>query len=283
MEKIRLIILSGPSGSGKSSARYVFEELGYFVSENVFYDTIPSYLESIKKYSEKINKYCLIVSASEIREVYEYIKDNDEFIVSFILLNCDEESLLKRFTLTRHIHPLSVLDNLSLQDAISKDIDRTINFKNHADLYIDTSSLTVKELRSLLFNFLVNDKDGKTLFRFTTFGLKNGISKDLDTLIDVRVIPNPYWVEEFRSKPGTDKDVQKYMEQYPITAELKQNIVNYLSFNMKHIQNSGRASYNIGIACSGGKHRSVYIGEFLYNYFKNQYRCVLNHRDINKE
>ena len=135
----------------------------------------------------------------------------------------------------------------------------------------------------MLFNFLVNDKDGKTLFRFTTFGLKNGISKDLDTLIDVRVIPNPYWVEEFRSKPGTDKDVQKYMEQYPITAELKQNIVNYLSFNMKHIQNSGRASYNIGIACSGGKHRSVYIGEFLYNYFKNQYRCVLNHRDINKE
>lgn len=283
MEKIRLIILSGPSGSGKSSSRYVFEELGYFVSENVFYNTIPSYLESIKKYSEKIKKYCLIVSITEIRKVYELIKDNDDFLVSFILLNSDEESLLKRFTLTRHIHPLSVLNNLSLEEAIKCDIDSAVSFKNHADLYIDSSSLTVKELRSLLFNFLSSDKDGKTLFRFTTFGLKNGISKDLDTLIDVRIIPNPYWVEEFRSKPGTDIEVQKYMEQYPVTSKLKENIISYLAFNLEHIQNSGRASYNIGIACSGGKHRSVYIGEYLYNYFKDQYRCVLIHRDINKE
>ncbi|MGM9873862.1 MAG: RNase adapter RapZ [Bacilli bacterium] len=283
MEKIRLVILSGPSGSGKSSARYVFEELGYFVSENVFYDTVPSYLNSIKKFKPKINKFCLIVSIIEIRQIYDYLKDNEDFIVSFILLNSDEESLLKRFTLTRHIHPLSVIDNLSLEDAIKHDIESAINFKNHCDLYIDTSSLTVKELRSLLFNFLDNDKDGKTLFRFTTFGLKNGISKDIDTLLDVRVIPNPYWVEEFRSKTGTDKEVQQYMEQYPITTKLKENILSFLSFNLESIQNSGRASYNIGIACSGGKHRSVYIGEFLYRHFKNKYRCVLIHRDINKD
>ena len=113
-----------------------------------------------------------------------------------------------------------------------------------------------------------------------TFGIKNGIPQGIDEFLDVRAIPNPYWVEELKALTGEDQKVIDYMRSFPITQEILDNITNYLESHLKEIQKTGRGSYTIGIACSGGQHRSTYVANYLTEYFSNIYRTHVVHRDI---
>ena len=280
------VIVTGPSGSGLSSAEYVFEELGYCVIKNTPSSTIDVVIDDLVKNS-KINDFCLMFSPKEAVFAMKIIEKRDDIQRRLILLNCDKDEIVKRYALTRHVHPLVASEHLSLPDAIEKDIESLLTMVNVTNLYVDTTSLQVKQLRVMLYKFLENiDEDKMTSITFISFGLKNGIPQGLDTFIDVRSIPNPYWVDELKELTGEDEKVIEYMNSFEITKEVVDNAIRYLTKQFKFNESNGRASYVVGVACSGGQHRSTYVANLLKDHFAKEYRTLVIHRDtpkLNKE
>ena len=276
----RLVVLTGVSGAGISSAKFVFEEEGYFVVENSPKEVIPHLLDSFNQRSDKIHNFCLILNLSEMKECMSLIKKDKRFKTKFILLMADQEELIKRYALTRHVHPKSVIENLPLEKAIEKDLIEANALVPDVDLSLDTSSLSVKLLRQIIREFIdVKAKNKGMIVNFISFGLKNGTPSGLDMVFDVRSMPNPYWVEELRELTGYDQKVIDYLEKFPQTKTLLNRITTYLSSQLHEIQEGGRTSYNVGIACSGGQHRSTYVAKFLADYFSDTYVTNVIHRD----
>ena len=276
----RLVILTGVSGSGISSAKYVFEEEGFFIVENPPKEVIPNLLDSFDKKGDKIHSFCLILNLSEVKGSMSLIKQDKRFKTRFILLMAAKDELIKRYALTRHVHPRTAMDNLPLEKAINKDLLEANALVPDVDLSIDTSSLTVKLMRQIIREFIdINTKDKGMIVNFVSFGLKNGTPSGLDMIFDVRSIPNPYWVEELRELTGYDQKVIDYMNKFPQTKTLLNRITTYLSSQLHEIQEGGRTSYNVGIACSGGQHRSTFVAKYLADYFSDTYMTNVIHRD----
>lgn len=276
---INLTLLTGPSGSGNSSAKYVFEELGYYVSENVPGSLVLEMISHFENNKYKCKNFCVIINVKDALDIYEELKNIKNINLRLVVLFTEEEELLKRYTLTRHVHPRTRLVKISLEDAIKDDVKDTLELIPEADIYIDTTSLTVKELRTILYQKLDEANIHITNFTFISYGLKNGTPSGLDLSFDVRIIPNPYWVDELKELNGLDPKVVKYMTSFPITQKLLDELVTYLSFYFEEVVKLGRANYNVGIACSGGYHRSTFVANYLYNYFKNKYKTTIIHRD----
>jgi UPF0042 nucleotide-binding protein len=275
-----LVILTGQSGSGITSSKYVFEELGYYIVENIPFDAVNSTLEAFVNNDYKTNKFCLIISLIKAHKVLDLAKKNPHFKTRLVLLTCDLIEIQKRYRLSRHVHPRCFMQKISLKKAIELDLKESQDLFAYADIYIDTTSLNIKALRFNLYNRLSNHVgENITTISFISFGYKNGTPMDLDMIFDVRDIPNPYWVESLRELNGLDQPVIDYMKSFPITQEIIDNIVKFLDFQLECVQQTGRPMYNIGIACSGGQHRSTYVANYLSKHFSNKYRTVVFHRD----
>lgn len=276
----RLVVLTGVSGSGISSAKYVFEEEGFFVVENPPKEVIQNLLDSFDKRGDKIHNFCLILNLSEVKDSMSLIKKDKRFKTRFILLMAAKDELIKRYALTRHVHPRTAMENLPIEKAINKDLLEANALVPDVDLSIDTSSLTVKLMRQIIREFIdINTKDKGMMVNFVSFGLKNGTPSGLDMIFDVRSIPNPYWVEELKELTGYDQKVIDYMNKFPQTKTLLNRITTYLSSQLHEIQEGGRSAYNVGIACSGGQHRSTFVAKYLADYFSDTYMTNVIHRD----
>ena len=275
----QLFILSGPSGSGVSSSKFVFEELGYYVIDNAPAEITESLLDVLCDNNDA-KGFCLMPRIEGAERVLEIAKRDERFETKFILLETEKDELIKRYALSRHAHPRSILQKMSLERAIDldvKDVDRLTKF---ADYEIDTTRLTIKELRINLYNKLTGkDTENITKITFVSFGLKNGIPVGLDAMFDVRIIPNPYWIEKLSSLTGEDQEVIDYIMSFDVTHELLDQIVSYLDYYIPKMQELGRASYTVGIACSGGQHRSTFVANYLANHFKDKYDVSAVHRD----
>ena len=275
-----IVIMTGPNGSGLSSAEFVFEELGYYVIKNPPVNSIDAVLDDLVSEENKFSNFCLMLNSANAEGIISTCKARNDANYRYIALNCSEVELNKRYSLSRHVHPRASAYGLSTSEAIRLDIDDLLSVVNQVDLYIDTSSLSVKQLRAKLYKFLENIEENKiTSVTFISFGIKNGIPQGIDTFLDVRNIPNPYWVDELKSLTGEDQEVIDYMMSFPITEEVIDNIITYLTTELKEIQNSGRGSYTVGIACSGGQHRSTFVANYLADYFSKDYRTLVIHRD----
>ena len=235
----------------------------------------------------KLQNICFVSHAIGAKETIEVIKKRKDANFRIVILNCDKDELLKRYALTRRVNPRSVIQKISPTEAIEQDINDILSIVNEADYYIDTTSLTVKQLRANLYKYLSGvEEDKMTSVTFISFGIKNGIPQGIDTFFDVRLIPNPYWVEELKGLTGEDQKVIDYMRSFDVTQEVLDNLTNYLTNFLKELRKSGRGSYTIGIACSGGQHRSTYVANYLRDYFSKDYRTQSIHRDcpsLNKE
>lgn len=272
-----VILISGPAGSGLSSAEFVFEELGYYVIKNMPVNALKTALIAIDENS--VDKICLIFHSRNAKDAYYELKEMKDIYLRFIILNTSRETLLKRYALTRHVHPRSVIEKISPEEAIFSDVEDILKLIPECNFYIDTTSLTVKQLRNMLFEYVTGNNHNNLSITFISFGLKNGIPQGIDTFLDVRTIPNPYWVEELKELTGADQKVIDYMNSFPVTKEILDNFVNYLEKNFIEIRNSGRASYIVGVACSGGQHRSTYVANYLKDYFAKEYKTLVIHRD----
>ena len=274
-----LIILTGPSGSGVSSSKFVFEELGYYVIDNAPSTVTKAILDSIASDNDA-KGFCLMPRIDGAKTVYEIAKEDKRFKTTFILLRTEKNELINRYALSRHIHPRSIIHKMSLEEAIDLDIKDTFELGGIADFSIDTTRLTTKELRVNLYNKLLGkDTENITKITFISFGLKNGIPVGLDAMFDVRIIPNPYWIARLAPLTGADKEVIDYMMSFEVTEKLLNDIVTYLKNYIPEMQKSGRASYTIGVCCSGGQHRSTFVANYLKQYFEKDYSCEVFHRD----
>lgn len=281
---LNVVVISGPSGSGNSTARFVFEELGYRIIENPTVESLDILLDSLdanpKKY--RCKKLCLILEMSYAKEGIKLLKERKDIKLTTIILTCSSEAVIKRYALTRHAHPLAARRKMSLNDAVEAEIDLSMHCQPLADFFIDTSYLTPKELRNKIYEHLENKQNGQLTIQFTSFGVKNNIPKDLDMFLDVRVIPNPFWVDTLKDMTGLDQPVVDYIMSFDVSKKFLEEVVTYLEHMIKLIIESGRPYYNIGIACTGGKHRSVFVAEYLAKYFGETYQVSINHRDLIK-
>lgn len=274
-----IVIMTGPSGSGLSSAEFVFEELGYFIMKNPPVNSIEAILNDINN-DDHFNNFCLMVNSIFAEKIIKLCKSRNDAKYRFIALNCNENELNKRYSLSRHVHPRASAFNISTSDAIKLDIKDILNVVNEVDLYIDTTSLSVKSLRTRLYKFLENiEEDQITSVTFISFGIKNGIPQGIDEFLDVRMIPNPYWVDELKELTGEDQKVIDYMMSFPTTQEVLDNMVAYLKKQLMQVRKEERGSYTIGIACSGGQHRSTFVANYLAKQFSKDYRTQVIHRD----
>ena len=276
----RIVILTGASGSGISSARYVFEELGYYIVEGVPIDSVRSVIDTFANNDFKTTKFCLMVAIQSARETMNIAKQYKDLDVRLLLLSCNKEELLRRYRLTRHANMRSILSGISLEESIDLDIKDTKDIHPDADTTIDTTALTPKEFRRQLYLQLdrTSIKDNMVV-TFMSFGLKNGIPNALDMFIDVRCLLNPFWVETLKDLTGKDQAVIDYIMSGEGAQEYLDELVKFIDLQLKGAAKAERASYCIGIACSGGQHRSTFVSEYLGKHFKNQYKVVVTHRD----
>ncbi len=273
-----IVLITGPAGCGLSSAEFVFEELGYYVVKNAPASTVKKIVTDLS--TQGVDNIVFFSTARSAKSVLDAFKSAKKSNFKFIILNCDIDELLKRFSLTRHVQPRSVIESISPNEAIERDVNDTLELIPSANFYIDTTSLTVKQLRTRLYKYLSNVEETKLLsVTFMSFGLKNGVPQGIDCFFDVREIPNPYWVEELKYLSGEDEKVIAYMQSFPITQKVIDDIKAFLERRLKGQQNSGRANYIVGIACSGGRHRSTYVANVLAEYFSKMYRTQVIHRD----
>jgi len=282
----QIYILTGPSGAGASTAKYVFEELGFYIIENFPYEITDALVENVIK-KDNIQDVCLITPIFNAKKIVEKLKEYPEFDTRLILLDCDKQELLQRYVLSRHSHPRSIVKKLGLEKAIDEDIAECKKIVTLADIYIDTSKGSIKELRTTLYNHLNSVKEGHiTNIRFVSFGMKHGMQKDVDLIVDCRNLPNPYWVESLKEKTGLDPEVVSYMNSFEETEIFLKKTVEYLDYLFEEVAKNGRGYYTVGVCCSGGHHRSPFIADYLASYYSSKYKTQVRHRDcpeLNKD
>lgn len=284
---IQLLIITGMSGAGKTIAVKSLENLGFFCVDNLPPALIPKVAEMIKQSEGKIERVALVVDLRG-REFFDTLTDaldemNEMGITHQILfLDASNQTLVQRYKETRGRHPMA-LDG-SLLEGIEKERKLLQEIRERAHQIIDTSNLSAAELKAKLVQRFSNVAVKSALsLNIVSFGFKYGIPIDADLVFDVRFLPNPHYVPELKPKTGCDAEVSQYVLKWTETQQFIQRLVDFLTFLLPHYEREGKAQLVIGIGCTGGKHRSVTIVEYLHDYYKNEYNCSVDHRDIGKD
>lgn len=286
--KIKLIIITGLSGAGKSEALKYFEDAGYYCIDNLPAQLILSLIDSFSGSIKKIDKIALAIdlrSGYFFNEIYKTLEKIKELGVNYkiLFLEASKSVLIKRFSLTRRKHPLVEDGNLDL--GIEKEIEKMHNLREISDLIIDTTLLSPKELRITITDNLMSETEKKSQIQISvlSFGYKYGIPQNVDIIMDVRFLPNPFYDENLKDLSGEDKEVLHYVLDREETKEFLMIFEKLLDFLIPNYIEEGKSYLGIGIGCTGGRHRSVVISERIYEYLKvRRYSVKLLHRDIAK-
>lgn len=282
MKKNKVVLVTGLSGAGKTSAMAVLEDIGYHCIDR-FPSMLLNYLidELSQLKDGHFNNLALSVSANDFDRFYNAFKNVDcELIVLF--LDASKEQLLLRYKYNRRNHPLIVANVAnSLEEAIDAEILEFSNIKSSATIIIDTTFLTVSKLSSRLERFFkVNDKESILSISFISFGYRKGLPRDADLVFDVRFLENPYWVEELRVQSGNDAAVYNYVIDQEKTQEYLKELERFLDFSIREYALQNKHHLTIGIGCTGGQHRSVSVANYLYNHYRKEYTAYKDHRDV---
>lgn len=280
MEKNKkIVIVTGLSGSGKTTALNVLEDLGYYTIDNLPVEVGETFLNTS---IEKIALGMDIRSFENVSEFKKFIKkleESKDIDFSMIFLEARSEVLCNRYNLTRRKHPMR--EN-TLIASIEKEAVIMNEIREHATGIINTSDTTSKELANK-FKIILKSNDilKEINIHVQSFGFKYGIPIDLDLVFDVRFLPNPYYIEELRKKSGMDYEVSSYVMQFPESQEFYKKLKDMLDFLIPLYIKEGKKHLSIGMGCSGGQHRSVTIAEKLYKDLKENknYNVLINHRE----
>lgn len=275
---IKLVIITGVYGSGKSTALYTFEEAGYYVVDNIPLDVVKPLFETICN-NKKYEKVALSVPLEMANDCFELAKNYKNFDLHFLGITCSKEALNERYRLTRKRHPLQA-QGYTLEQAIERDYSVLEKVRLNLTNYVDTSKIDIKEFSKYLHNSIMGIEGDKFSVMFMSFGYKKSVPQDIETVFDVRLLPNPYWVPELKDLTGLDQKVKDYVLNAKETKEYLAHVINYLNYYLEELKKSGKGHANIGIACSGGQHRSVAIAQYLSEYFADKYETSVSHRDI---
>lgn len=286
---MRLVIVTGISGAGKVTALKIFEDNGYYCVDNLPIDLIESFADILFGQTNEKNKVAIgvdIRSGKNLEKMSEVLKNMKakEQNYEILFLDCNNNTLIKRFKETRRSHPMG--DRDSVENEINEERAKLEFLREQADYIIDTSNLLVKELRGEIEKIFVLNRDYRNLFvTIMSFGFKHGVPADCDLVFDVRFLPNPYYVPELKHKTGNQKEVQDYVLNSPVSHEFLNKLVDMIKFLIPNYIEEGKNQLVIGIGCTGGHHRSVTIANELYNQLNSSdasYGIRLYHRDIDR-
>ena len=277
-----LVIITGMSGSGKASVLKAFEDLGYYCVDNLPVGLIPRFAELIGQSSE-IERTALVVDVREGKQLEELpptLTAVKKIIATkMIFLEASDAVLLRRYSETRRPHPLGT--DAPVKSSLTAERRHLRQIRAMADLVIDTSKFNVHELRAHIIGLFQKKEKGRhILVSCVSFGFKYGVPDDADLVFDVRFLPNPHFVPEFRPLTGRHPKVAKYIRSFPQTAEFVERISELLIYLLPHYIHEGKSYLTIAFGCTGGQHRSVMIAEDVTKRLRGAgYRVKVAHRD----
>lgn len=280
---MKLTIISGRSGSGKSVCLHVLEDLGYYCIDNLPVSLLPSLAEQIgplqPRVAVSIDARNVPADLDRFVSILEKVKQNvDNYEIIF--LDAEDKTLFRRFSETRRKHPLSS-DKIHLQEALQQESQLLEPISQLADLRIDSTRLTVQQLRALVRERITPKNNKGLSLLFESFGYKFGVPPDADFTFDVRCLPNPYWEPHLRSFTGLDQPVEEFLQQAPQTKKLIVDITTFLTDWLPNFEVDNRTYMTIAVGCTGGQHRSVYIAEQLARHFENKkFKTQIRHREL---
>lgn len=284
-DNLKLVIITGMSGAGKTVAIQSFEDMGFFCIDNMPPSLIPKFWELIKE-SGKITKIALVVDLRS-RSFFEEIQsmlvsiENTNFIDTQVLfLDASDEELVSRYKETRRTHPLA-MDGL-ITEGIRKERAILEDLKPKATIVIDTTKLTPRQLREKINQEFKSSTDHGFRVELVSFGFKYGLPIDADIVMDVRFLPNPHYIDDLRPLTGMDQPVYEYVMSFPETEEFYEKFLDLLLTIMPGYVKEGKSSLTVAIGCTGGQHRSVALTERVGHALAKEYKVNITHRDKDK-
>ena len=283
---MQLIIISGRSGSGKSTALNQLEDEGYYCIDNLPVSLLPALVEEASR--DEFGHFRGTAVCIDARNAWKDLANFGEVLNSLpesvqseiLFLDAQESALIKRFSETRRKHPLSS-DSMPLAEAIDQERVLLEPISSAASLVLDTSQMTIYELRDAIKQRLLGAESGSMSVLIQSFGFKRGIPTDADLVFDVRMLPNPHWVKELRLKNGLEEEVRNFLEAQSTTNELYQDISGFLDRWLPRYADSNRSYMTVAIGCTGGQHRSVYLADRLFRQYRDQYPGIhIRHREL---
>ncbi len=283
---MKLVIVSGLSGSGKSVALHTLEDLGYYCIDNLPTGLLSALAVELNEAPLRIEKAAVGIDARNLPQSLQRFNEILDHLIAqgieseILFLSCEADTLIKRFSETRRRHPLSK-NKLSLAEAI--EVERTMlePIAERADLFIDTSRSNIHQLRDLVRRRIEYRRENRLSLLFESFGYKSGIPTDADFVFDARCLPNPHWESDLRPLSGRDQAVIDYLEAEPQVEQMCSQLCSFLDHWIPAFEADNRSYLTIAIGCTGGQHRSVYLVERLSRYYQVRYPAVVSrHRDL---
>ena len=287
---MRLVIITGMSGAGKSTALKMLEDVGYFCVDNLPVPLIPKVADLWKASGTEISKAALgvdIRSGQTFHELHKVLDELDRAKIQYeiLYLESEDDVLIKRYKETRRFHPLAGSQG-RIEDGIREERKKLQFLKERADYIIDTSHMLTRELKTELNKIFVQNKEYKNLYiSVMSFGFKYGIPADADLVFDVRFLPNPYYIDQLRPKTGNDPEVRDYVMSSKTAVTFLEKLTDMVEFLIPNYIQEGKTQLVIAVGCTGGKHRSVTLANALYQALSKHenYGIRIEHRDIGKD
>lgn len=286
MKNIRVVIITGLSGSGKSTALRALEDIGFFCVDNLPVVLLPKFLEINTDASSEITKVALVMDLREkgflekCMGIFSSLKEMG-FQIEILFLDADDEVLLQRFRETRRTHPLA--GRGSIIQGITLEREKFTELRKSANKVVDTSNYNVHLLKQVIQkHYMSSSRRKKMVINIVSFGYKYGVP-DADIIMDVRFLPNPYFIKDLKALDGNDKRVRSYVLGWAESKTFLRKLFSMMEFLIPNYEKEGKAYLNIALGCTGGKHRSVVMLNRLGEYLaKRGYTVNVNHRDLNR-
>ena len=282
-DNMRIVLITGLSGAGKSHALNCFEDLGYYCVDNMPPTLIPKFADLfVQAVNKKVALVCDMRGAAFFKDLFEALQELEEHNRDYeiLFLVAGDDVLIRRYKETRRRHPLG---NMSLPEAIKKEREALSELRGKADREIDTSTLKPWELKAKIVELYEPDQRNKNMqINIVSFGFKYGLPPDADLVFDVRFLPNPHYVDHLKALTGEDSRVKEYLWQWAETDKYFQKVKDLLEFSIPFYIKEGKTSLVIAIGCTGGKHRSVVISDELGHVLGSNFNMMVEHRDIDK-
>jgi RNase adapter protein RapZ len=283
-DTIKLVLITGLSGAGKSHALNSFEDLGYYCVDNMPPTLIPTFADLFSQSeNKKVALVCDMRGAAFFEDLFEALQALEDRSVDYeiLFLAADEEVLIRRYKETRRRHPMG---SISLPEAIKQEREALSELRGRANQEIDTSAMKPWELKAKIVEIYEPEQRDKNMqIRIISFGFKYGLPPDADLVFDVRFLPNPHYVEHLQPLTGEDVKVKDYLWRWAETVKYFEMVRDLLQYSIPFYVKEGKTSLVITIGCTGGKHRSVALAEELGRVLGSKFNLTVEHRDIYKK
>ncbi|MCI7232772.1 MAG: RNase adapter RapZ [Oscillospiraceae bacterium] len=283
---MKFLIVTGLSGSGKSGAVNALEDIGYYCIDNIPPQLIPKFADICMQSNGQMDKVAIV---TDIRggDMFYQLDGGLEYLrhsgpdVKILFLDASDDVLIKRYKETRRRHPLDEQCHGSLLSAITKERSVLSGIREAADYYIDTSDMSMAQLRDTVTDLFMDNPDDRMAVKVMSFGFKYGMCREADIVLDVRCLPNPYYIPELKKHTGLESCVRDYVMSFEQSKELEKKLRDLIDFLLPLYRHEGKTSLVIAFGCTGGKHRSVTFAENMHTYLEEKgVRTRVTHRDI---